>query len=208
MLKNLSTKMASTLGTQLHSNRDDMAIYAYGMEILLCSVSKLLLLFIIASILNILVPTIFTFIAFAGFRVFGGGAHLQTYSRCLVVGLSTLLILAKLSTVIPVNCFSLFTAIFLVSLLAIAAIINWVPAGTDKKRITNPQDIARQKRKTGVFLVIWLVAIILLLNNGYLCYSLALVLGAAGGLFLVTPLGYKFYLTLDHILNDKKEVNN
>jgi len=162
---------------------------------------KLTLLVILSLILDIFWPVILVLLAFAGFRLPGGGVHLSTYSRCLVVGLILILALAKLALTMQMDPESLIFALVVVSFTAIYTIIRWVPAGTEKKKVTNPAEVKGQKLKTTAFFLLWLITCSLLLFYKQDIYALALVSGAAGGLFFITPWGYRIIHNLDNIIN-------
>jgi accessory gene regulator B len=205
LIKRLSDRMATAMGIHLQSSEEEIQVYAYGLEIIFCSLSKIVLFFLISALLGIFEYALLVFLAFAIFRTLGGGVHLKTYARCLTVGLILLLFLTKLaSTWNYVNSF-VWIALIAVSILAVIAIILWIPAGTEKKTITDPQDIMGQKRKTAVFLVIWLVCTVMLIKIGYPGYATALILGAFGSLFMISPWGYYLLGKLDFYLDKSKQ---
>lgn len=204
MIKRLSLRLARALGRQLPASEGEIEVYAYGLEIFLGTAVKLLLIVVISLFLGIFWPSLLVVLAFAGFRIPGGGVHLSTYSRCLFIGLTFILALAVLAASLPADTGVLKSMLLLVALLAVCTIIVWVPAGTDKKRVTDPGDIRRQKIKTGLFLLLWFAACSLFIHRGQSTCALALISGAAGGLFLVTPWGYRFFSSLDKMLNGKE----
>jgi len=208
MVKALSITLAQALGSQLQSDKAQVEIYAYGMEILLGALIKLILLIIISLIMNILPFTMLVLAAFACFRIPGGGVHLSTYGRCLSAGLLLILGLAKISESLFLSAEELLLAVILTGIIAIITIILWIPAGTEKKVFTDPEIIKGQKVKTAFFMMIWLTAISLLMFFNLYDFVLAVVLGALAGLFFITPPGYLIMKRLDNILAEiGKEVN-
>lgn len=205
MIKRLSDRMATAMGIHLQSSEEEIQVYAYGLEIIFCSLSKIVLFFLISALLGIFDYAFLVFLAFAIFRTLGGGVHLKTYSRCLLVGLTFLLFLSKLASLWDYSYSLLWIPLIAVSILAIVDIVLWVPAGTEKKTVTDPQDIMGQKRRTGFFLVIWLICTISLIKMSYPDYAIALILGALGGLFLITPWGYGLFKKLDFYLDKRNQ---
>ncbi len=205
MIKNLSLRIARGLGRQLHTSEGDIEIYAYGLEIFLGSAFQLVLLMVISLLLGIFWPAFLALIAFAGFRVPGGGVHLSSYSRCLFASLTLILTLALLAAVLPANTEFLLLALFLVSAGAVFIIIMWVPAGTEKNAVTDPVEIKNQKIKTLCFFLLWLTACSFLAYYGKNSCALALINGAAGGLFLVTPWGYRIFDNLENVLTSLRK---
>lgn len=192
------------MGRQLQVTDNQVEVYSYGLEILLGSIVKFVLLVILALLLHILSLTMLVLLTFAGFRIVGGGVHLSTYNRCLVVGVALILALAKLST-LEVNDSLLIIAFVLVALFTLYTVIRWVPAGTEKKVISNKADRKKQKLETGLFSIIWMLVFMWFLRNGYSNYSLALITGASGSLFLITPGGYLMMANLDRSLDKLRE---
>ena len=204
MIQKGAAYLAKFMGRQLQVTDNQVEVYSYGLEILLGSIVKFVLLVISALLLHILSLTMLVLLTFAGFRIVGGGVHLSTYNRCLVVGVALILALAKLST-LKVNDSLLIIAFVMVALFAIYTVIRCVPAGTEKKVISNKADRKKQKLETGLFSVIWMLVFMWFLRNGYSNYSLALILGASGSLFLITPGGYRMMAYLERSLDQLRE---
>ena len=86
-------------------------------------------------------------------------------------------------------------------LMGTFTIFRWVPAGTEKKQIKD-ESIRLQQRKKALFvLTVWSVITVVLLKQESTANTLAVVLGAFGSFFLITPLGYKAAKAFDNILN-------
>jgi len=199
LVKKLSLRLAHSLGKRLQADTDDVEVYAYGLEIMLCSLIKLVLLFSLAIILHLVWSTFLVLIAWSAFRVPGGGAHMESYRHCLSTGLIILLVLAALST-LDLSLSWQLTFLILTMILAITCIIRWVPAGTEKKQIIQTANRRKQKRETTVVLLLWFLSVACLITLGYSHTALPLILGAGGGLCLITPSGYRALGWLDQIL--------
>lgn len=199
MVKALSVRLGHKLGQSLQANNDEIEVYSYAFELLLCGLIEILFLFFFALLFGIFTNTLLVFLAFAGFRIPGGGAHMQTYMHCVIKGLVLQLTFAYLSTFyMPIE---VIIALFgLMILLALTTIIFWVPAGTEKKPIDKPADRRKQKMETFIFLSIWLTVTVFLLFWGYHQYALAFIFGAFIALFNITPAGYLAAARLDKIL--------
>ncbi|MCF8023489.1 MAG: accessory gene regulator B family protein, partial [Clostridiales bacterium] len=186
MIKVFAQKIAVTMGAWLQVDRDRIEVFAYGLEIILGIIVQFLILIWLSLILNNFITTMVSLVAFASLRYFGGGVHLSTYYRCLIVGTSLLLALGKLSTIdISLEVLKVFS--ILAFLIGTFIIFRWVPAGTEKKQIKDKRTRRQQKIKTlfvliMLFAVTWIL-IIQKLNAG----AFAVVLGLVGSLFLITP---------------------
>lgn len=200
MIKVLAQKIAVIMGTRLQVERDRVEVFAYGLEIILGTLLQLLILIWLSLILNTFITTMASLVAFASLRYFGGGVHLSTYYRCLIVGTSLLLALGKLAT-IDISLAALKIIYLSVFIMGAFITVRWVPAGTEKKQIKDKKTRRQQKIKT-LFVLIMLSAvtwifIIQKLNAG----AFAVVLGLAGSLFLITPWGYRAVKALEDIQN-------
>lgn len=197
MNKWLSSKIASDIGLHLNSSSEEVEVYAYGLENFLNNVLELLLLFILASLLGLLIPAFLVLMAFGLIRVPGGGAHFKTFPRCLTFSLLLMLGLAKLSQMLALSTSWALVAIVVLTAAGLVIIKTWVPAGTEKKRITATHEIRQQKCITSVTLLITVLTTTVLLFCGYDSLANALLLGWLGGLIVITPWGYKLFHTLD-----------
>jgi len=184
MISAISKKLANSLGTTLMTSAEQIEIYAYGLEIILGAVIKLILILFLALLLGTLDTTIILFIFFALFRCFGGGAHLSTYPRCLVFGVCLIVGLGYLAqTTISIHALIILSALSLA--LNIFTCIKWVPAGTEKK----------------YFLVIigWCLTLLLLIKLSLSTYGFAVLLGSFGAMLLILPSGYWLLNTIDNL---------
>jgi len=196
MVKRLSERLAVNIGKHLRSSEGEVEVFSYGLEVFFSALLKFFLILTLARVLGLFLPALAVLVSISGFRVFGGGAHLSTYSRCLLFGGIVVLGLSKVSMVpIPNNIVS--TTLLAAVVLAVIDIIFWVPSGTEKKAITDPVLMKAQKLKTLGFLAVWLFMALAVVWVGNWQYAFALTLGALMGTLSLTPLGYRFTHNLD-----------
>jgi len=180
------------------TSAEQIEIYAYGLEIILGAVIKLILILFLALLLGTLDTTIILFIFFALFRCFGGGAHLSTYPRCLVFGVCLIVGLGYLAqTTISIHALIILSALSLA--LNIFTCIKWVPAGTEKKYITEPFLRLRQKQKYFLVIIGWCLTLLLLIKLSLSTYGFAVLLGSFGAMLLILPSGYWLLNTIDNL---------
>ncbi|MGI6434490.1 MAG: accessory gene regulator ArgB-like protein [Syntrophomonadaceae bacterium] len=201
MIKTLSMRIASNLGFQLRSSEAEVEVYAYGLESFFNNFFAVLLLFLIAWGLQIIVPTLLVLTAFGLVRVPGGGAHLETYPRCLISSLLAMLILAILSTMF--QSVETWTLLLGVVILAggFVVVCAWVPAGTEKKMITDPAQVKQQKYITSATLLTAILTASWCIYRGFPSQAAAIIMGSMWGLFIITPLGYQVFHILDQGLD-------
>lgn len=199
MISSICQKIAEALGRKLDGDRDQVAIHAYALEILLGSIIKLTLISILAILFGILKTALIFVSTFALFRWLGGGIHLSTYLRCLIAGLFMVLGMGYVAT-LHIDKLNLIGLYLLSLLIAIYVIIQWVPAGTNKKKVNDIQKRLKQKKETLSALLIWsILVLVCICYNLYSC-ALAGILGSLLSFFFMMPMGYQFIGTLDDLL--------
>jgi accessory gene regulator B len=187
------------LGKELGSHKDQVEVYAYALEILLGTTLKLVLIILLATIFDILITTLIFLFTLAIFRWLGGGVHLSTYLRCLLVGLFIVLGMGYVSSLEVDRLY--IVCLFLLSLFtAIYVIVKWVPVGTDKKKVTEIEKRLRQKRESIYALIVWSIGVIACIHSNLYSYALAAILGSLFSSFLMMPAGYYVIGNLDNML--------
>lgn len=200
MIKEISAQLAHNLGNRLEVDTEQVEIYAYGLEILIGVLLNVTVLFTLAGLLDLVYPTLLVLAACAVLRMPGGGAHMNAYHHCFIMGIILLLSLAALSTLdIPLP--GQMVLLGLIAVVALYCIVFLVPAGTEKKNFTQPEVRRKQKLITASFFFIWLVSVLFSMNQGYNHSALALTLGAGAAVFAMTPPGYKAIASLDQALS-------
>ena len=130
-LATVSNHIAVYLDKNLATNQDNSEIYAYGLEILLGAVIKLFIVFLLGWIFNVFGLTLIVLITYAAFRCFGGGAHMSTYLKCLLLGTTVVVGLGILSqfnlATHLLSILAIFTLVF-----ALFVCLKWVPGDTEK----------------------------------------------------------------------------
>jgi accessory gene regulator B len=202
MISSVSNCIAKYIGTILNSSPDEIEVYVYGSQIIVGAIVKVVAILSLAWVLNTLNTTLILFITFASFRCFGGGAHLNSYARCLIFGIT---VIVGLGTLTQID-FSRITITLLFILIFIAAVytgLKWVPGDTEKKQITDNKIRLRQKQKYFLVLIVWFLAVIFLMLLNLDNYALAIVLGCMGSILLITPAGYQLLLGIDKLATEK-----
>lgn len=199
MISSICRKIAEALGKELGSNNDQVDVYAYALEILLGTTIKLVLMIILAIIFDILSTTLIFLFTLAVFRWLGGGVHLSTYFRCLLVGLFMVLGMGFVSS-LEMDGLYIICLYFLSLLVAIYVIVKWVPAGTEKKKVTEIEKRLKKKKESIFALIVWSIGVIACINSNLYSYALAAILGSLFSSFLMMPAGYYVIGNLDNML--------
>ncbi|MGE5454774.1 MAG: accessory gene regulator ArgB-like protein, partial [Methylocystaceae bacterium] len=199
MVKQISDYIGINLAKQLAYEQPQAEVLSYGMQIVIETTLEVAVLLFIAALLDIVVPTLIVFLVYAGIRTIGGGAHLSTFPRCLTVGCIMIIGFSALST-IPLSAAVNIILILAVVALGTVCIILWVPAGTEKKSITEVKIRKEQKKKLILVYLGWLLGILYLHIYGYQIYEQAAIYGSLVAFLIITPGGYEFFKALDNTL--------
>lgn len=198
MIQIISRKIAHELGNLLQADEGHIEVYAYSMEILALLLLTLALVIVSALFLNILKPVLLFLAVFAPFRIFGGGTHLSSGRRCVLVSTCMFIAFGCLSCWVVISEHILIILISVAISLGLYATIRWVPAGTAKHPITDNRIRFIQKVNMLVSLLLYTIASFVYINAGYLMNTFALTLGAIVSLVLITPLGYQLIGAVDN----------
>lgn len=199
MLKNLALNMAKNLGDILESHQN-VGIYAYALEILLMVILNLTLVILAAFYLEI-APTTLSFLAvFIPFRGLGGGVHLSTFPRCIVIGSSLMLGSAYLAATVNLKPYQLELLLVLALLFVLICTIKWVPASAKKNSVNRCQPVKRQKLNMLIASFIWTSCVGNLIYFHFNALAFAMVLGAIVSTVLISPLGFGLMGFIDRML--------
>ena len=210
-LSSVSTHMASYLSKNTVSDTDNSEIYAYGLEILLGAIIKLLAILVSAWLLKSLSATLVVLATYAALRCFGGGAHMSTYFKCLLVGSTIIVSLGRLSHH-NLDSDSLHCLVFIAAISALVVCFKWVPVDTSNKPIRDCGIRLRQKMKMSIMILLWSSAVLHLIQLNLNTFALAMILGCIFAVFLITPWGYRLFELIDKYVlrggenNDNEEV--
>jgi len=204
-----ATGISSYLARQVDLPQDQVDSLRFGLEIIIGTLIKGLLLFALAWALNIVVEVTVALLVGSGFRLLAGGAHATGYVRCLVLGLTLYLVTgwASLNSV-PLISPNLFIYLLLAAFLfCLLAVLLWAPGPVPGKKLTSTKH--RQFKVLSVlYLFPWLGAMVYLLDQGYSSLAVAGLLALLLQGFSLAPVGYRLIERYDSLLsgNQRKEV--
>jgi len=112
-------------------------LYFYGFQIAIGAINKGLLLLLAGLIFGILSQIVVATVSFMCLRVFIGGLHFDSYTKCSYISLASLVILGLLAKYIPYN--SIINLIIFSTLFCIALI--FAPIEHKNRSLNNKQKI-------------------------------------------------------------------
>ncbi|WP_422448474.1 accessory gene regulator ArgB-like protein [Thermoanaerobacterium sp. DL9XJH110] len=191
MLQSCSRMLSRIIVKELKSERFEPEILEYGLQIMLGSLFKFCSIVFFSILLKTFPETMASLAAFALLRHFAGGVHCKTYGMCYITGVAMFLAngLVVKYAAFPADILIWVNNLWLV--LSLFITLKWVPAGTEKKAVSDGRTRERLKGMT----MIILGAVFILTNALYLAgranYLEAVFLGVVEEMLFVTPFGYR-----------------
>lgn len=202
-----AVRIAGHLALELEYDRIHEARMAFGLELFLGEIIKLLCLITISYILGLL-PEVLIITATAGIlRLASGGEHCSEYYRCLIGGTLCFMLLGW-----AVHYYSpmlgqqeLFLVALLSFLIAEIALWKYAPGDTENKPITEEKDIIKYKKWSLIITVVYFIIMMVFSAVTTLnLITLAIAVGMLEQVFTVTPWGYRFLHFIDQVLDFNK----
>ena len=151
----------------------NIQVYYYGFQIIIGGINKFILLIIPGLLLNILPQLLLTTISFVSLRIWTGGLHLDSYTKCTYISLLSFTITALLAKYIILNQF-ITMSIFLIVLFLI---LIYAPVEHKNKPIKENKKIKFKIIALFVLITLFIINIStnnIIINNSII-YALLLV---------------------------------
>jgi len=204
------TKLSYSLAERIAiiTDRDDADYIRYGLEVVISVISKILFFILISLVFDVTKEMLSIALTFGFFRLFSGGVHLSTYTRCLTS--STILFFTPAILLKNINILE-YNFIITISALTIGIITTlfYVPVSASNRPISKNLNMKFKVRSIS-FLSIWfIINLIVYKFTSYSSIVLSLSLGIIIQSFTLTPIGWKIFHNIDLILNKlRKEKSN
>lgn len=173
-MKKLTDKFILTLINRNIIEEEDKEIYSYGFNQILFIMLNFITILIIGILFNMLFETIIFIITYIPIRIYTGGYHARTQTKCYIFSVF-MLILALY--IIKLKLMSNILIIILLSITFSIIILSLAPV-EDKNKILDEKEIKIYKKRAIKNLVIILLFLVisLILNkiiiSSYMCTSL------------------------------------
>lgn len=189
--------MATWLSKEVNQE-ERAAVMAYGLELLLGALVKLVCFVTIPLLLGIFPQVAAAIVASVVFRLAAGGAHCTAYYRCLTGSLVTFTGLGYLARWLSLNGIPGEGMAVAAALFAFFVAILYAPADTAAKPISRDGQRRALKAASLLVPVVYLILVQFVFAGEDLLIASAL--GLAFQSFTVTPAGYRFMDALDRLL--------
>jgi len=152
--------------------------YYYGLQIIIGGINKFLLLIIPGLLFNILPQLLLTTLSFVSLRIWTGGLHYNSYTKCSYISLLSFTLTALLSKYIILNQFitmSIFLSVFILILI-------YAPVEHPNRPIKEKEKI--KYKLIALFVLSTLTIIYMFTNNVIICNSIIYGILLAGIIML------------------------
>lgn len=173
-----------------------IGLMTYSLQALYGEIMKMILIFIFASFLHILIPTLIITLAFSTLRLLAGGVHMNTFFNCL--GMTTILFIVGglvVHNIVDLNFINqnILYLILLEVIVSFYLIYKYAPRDTPNKLITDIKKIMMFKRLSIVFVTIVNIILVILALYQYNIILLSVMYGLLLEVFTITPIGVKIF---------------
>jgi accessory gene regulator B len=206
-IHDLAVKCADYLACQLETDHIKENRMAFGLELLLGEIVKLICVITLSTALGIL-PEVLTITVAAGvLRLASGGEHCSAYYRCLIGGTLCFLLLGWVAHILNpiISRAGLLLTLVICSLMVFAILWQYAPGDTENKPINNEEELTRFKKWSLIIASVYSVVMIIMMQfeKSYILV-LPMIIGMMEQSFTITPWGYGFIQWIDNTLGGFK----
>lgn len=173
-MKQLTNKFILILINRNIIKEEDKEIYSYGFNQILFMILNFITILTVGILFNMLFETIIFMITYIPIRIYAGGYHARTQTKCYIF---SLFMLISALYIIKLQLISNILTIILLSIISFIIILSLAPV-EDRNKTLDQKEIKVYKKRTIKNLTIILVFLIILLLfnkiiiSSYICTSL------------------------------------
>lgn len=191
-----STALAEYICGELSLNEAKKDVLAYGLEVLIGALIKVIVFIIVPLALGILKPFMIAYLTAGFLKLSSGGYHCSAYYRCLITTLLIFSAIAELAIHLP-QSIPAFEITMASLVIALVAFIMLAPVDVPEKPIISPK--RRKALKAASIVTVVILFLILIIYQPGQETLLAFSLSVLFHVFTLTKLGQKFLVWLDNI---------
>lgn len=184
--KILNTLMNNIKKNKLDLDNEQLEIIEYGLESIYLSITKIVLILLLAIVLDILKETILMIIFYNIIRTFAFGLHAKNSITCLITSTTLFIGGAYLSIYLNIS----LLAKVILSSICLLLIFIYAPADTEK----HPLLKTKKRKKLKILSIITstiITILIIYLNDNPL--SNFMIIGFIEATIMILPVTYKLY---------------
>ncbi|MDD4403064.1 MAG: accessory gene regulator B family protein [Desulfitobacteriaceae bacterium] len=201
-INQLAGGTANYLSKELELDPSKIDTLRFGLEIILATLIKGMILFSLAHFLGILPEVMFAMACGAIYRLLSGGAHCDGYWRCLTLGVLSYLGAGGLGLYLGryLSTEFLVYSLLVGYLLSFFCVLAWVPGEVPYKKITIISKRIIFKILSLTYLSLWLGASIIIVHYANPSLAFAGLIAVIIQTISFSPPGYKTIHLLDCLL--------
>ena len=184
IVKKLSNNCLDFIKDNTSISEENLEKIHYGIQVILLTISKDILLFTTAYLLGILKYTIIAVIVFGILRTFASGVHANSTLQCIIYGYTFFLCNVYLSLNLSLNTI-LKSIIFAISLILI---ILYAPADTEERPLVSKKSRRILKIKSIIVVIVFYISTLLIKTD---VYCNLITFSILEGSLVITPIVYK-----------------
>lgn len=185
----MKTKFITIISKKIVDNynydENEIQILKYGLSVIYLSVTKLIIILLFASIMNIFKESIITLLFFSIIRYFAQGLHMDKSYKCYFLSIISFVLIPYMLKFVSLNN----TIIPFLLIFCFLSITLYAPADTYKKPIINKRKRLKGKFFSILVTIIYTFLILILDNNMSNLIILSLIIEA----LLISPFIYKLF---------------
>jgi accessory gene regulator B len=184
IIKKLSNNCLNFIKDNTSVSEEDLEKIYYGIQVILLTISKDILLLITAYLLGVLKYTIIAVIVFGILRTFASGVHAKSTLPCIIFSFTSFLGNVYLSLDLSLNTISksiLFAISFILILL-------YAPGDTEERPLVSKKLRRNLKIKSIIVVITFYIVTLLIKSN---IYSNLITFSILEESLIITPMVYK-----------------
>ena len=201
-------RFAAYLAHQLEADRIKENRMAFGLELLMGEIVKMLCVITLSYALGIL-PEVLTITVTAGvLRLASGGEHCSAYYRCLIGGTLCFLLLGWIAhSLNPIISREALMLVVVICFLIVGLVLyKYAPGDTENKPINTEEERTKFRKWSLIIASVYCVVMIIMMQfETSKILVLPMIIGMIEQAFTITPWGYSFLHWVDNVLGAKKE---
>jgi len=186
IVKKLSNNCLDFIKDNTSISEENLEKIHYGIQVILLTITKDILLLTTAYLLGVLKYTIIAVMIFGLLRTFTSGVHSNSTFQCIIYCYTFFLGNVYLSLNLSLNTI-LKSIIFAISFILI---LLYAPGDTEERPLVSKKIRRNLKIKSAILVIIFYITILFIENN---VYSNLITFSIFEVSLVITPIAYKFF---------------
>jgi accessory gene regulator B len=211
-ISSIASNLANHIANELSFDRQKGDTIRFGLEIILETIIKAVVILTISYLLGIMPYVLAIFATSMTLRMLSGGAHFKTYGRCLTFSLITSICISYVALAVAplVAITGILFIVVAFALVGFYFVNRWAPADNPNKPIKSKEKREIYKMLSELYIPLWASTITISAFSLWQTPSLlALLLASAGGFILqllsIAPTSYRLAGFVDNQLDKLSE---